>query len=149
MKLRITGILLKKPLFRRKITITELYIRKMVMKRFFVPGLLAVMVLISCNSTSLREIRASLPDMEGKNDGVYRGSYDLSGTPVKVTVDVTVQNQNITAVNIIKHICSPIGKKAKKITERIIEQQSLDVDVVSGATGSSMAIMKAIENALR
>ena len=119
------------------------------MKNSFVLCLLAIVVLISCNSTSLREIRASLPDMEGKNDGVYRGIYDLSGTPVKVTLDVTVQDQNITAVNIIKHICSPIGKKAEKIVERIIEQQSLDVDVVSGATGSSMAILKAIENALQ
>jgi uncharacterized protein with FMN-binding domain len=119
------------------------------MKSSFVPGLLAIMALISCNSTSLRDITASLPDMEGKQDGVYRGSYDLSGTPVKVILDVTVQNQNIKAVNIIKHSCSPIGKKAEKITGRIIEQQSLDVDVVSGATGSSMAIMKAIENALR
>ena len=119
------------------------------MKNSFVLCLLAITVLISCNSTSLREIRASLPDMEGKNDGVYRGNYDLSGTPVKVTLDVTVQNQNITAVNIIKHICSPIGKKAEKIVERIIEKQSLDVDVVSGATGSSMAILKAIENALQ
>jgi uncharacterized protein with FMN-binding domain len=119
------------------------------MKNSFVLCLLAIIVLISCNSTSLREIRASLPDMEGKNDGVYRGSYDLSGTPVKVTLDVSVQNQNITAINIIRHVCSPIGKKAEKIAERIIGQQSLDVDVVSGATGSSIAIMKAIENALQ
>jgi uncharacterized protein with FMN-binding domain len=121
----------------------------MIMKKFFVPGLLAILLLSSCNTASLREIKASMPDMEGKNDGVYRGSYDLSGTPVKVTLDVTVQNQNITVINIIKHICSPIGKKAEKIVGRIIEQQSLDVDVVSGATGSSLAIMKAIENAMR
>ena len=119
------------------------------MKKNFVLGLLAVIILSSCNTASLREIRASLPDMEGKYDGVYRGSYDLSGTPVKVTVDVTVQNQNITAVNIVRHVCSPIGKKAEKITERIIERQSLDVDAVSGATGSSIAILKAIENALQ
>jgi uncharacterized protein with FMN-binding domain len=119
------------------------------MKKSFVFGLLAIMLTISCNSTSLKEITAPLPDMENKSDGMYRGSYDLSGTPVKVIVDVTVQNQTITGVNIIKHSCSPIGKKAEKITERVIEQQSLAVDVVSGATGSSMAIMKAIENALR
>jgi len=119
------------------------------MKKNFVLGLLAVIILSSCNTASLREIRASLPDMAGKNDGVYRGSYDLSGTPVKVTVDVTVQNHNITAVNIVRHFCSPIGKKAEKITERIIEKQSLGVDAVSGATGSSIAILKAIEDALR
>ena len=119
------------------------------MRSYFVTVLLAAAVLISCNSTALREITAAMPDMEGKGDGVYRGEYDLSGTPVMVILDVTVQDQNITAVKIIKHSCSPIGKKAERITERIIERQSLDVDVVSGATGSSMAIMKAVENALR
>jgi len=118
------------------------------MKRLFILGLLAILALGSCNSTSLKAIEASLPDMEGKPDGVYRGFYDLSGTPVKVTLDVTVQDQKITAVKIVKHVCSPIGKKAEKITATIIEQQSLGVDVVSGATGSSMAIMKAVENAL-
>jgi uncharacterized protein with FMN-binding domain len=86
--------------------------------------------------------------MRNKSDGVYNGSYNLSGTPVKVTLDVTVKNQNIAAISIIKHLCSPIGKKAEKITEKIIRDQSLDVDAVSGATGSSIAILKAVENAL-
>jgi uncharacterized protein with FMN-binding domain len=112
-------------------------------------GLCAIMTAsISCNSTSLASITASLPDMQHKSDGVYRGSYDLSGTPVKVTADVTVQNQTITAITIVKHSCSPIGKKAEKITGNIIAKQSLAVDAVSGATGSSMAILKAVENAL-
>jgi len=120
------------------------------MKRFLIFGLLTIAVLFSsCKSGSLTEILALLPDMNGKPDGVYRGDYDLSGTPVKVTLDVTVQNENITAINIIKHFCSPIGKKAEKITEKIIEQQSLNVDAISGATGSSKAILKAVENALR
>jgi len=109
----------------------------MFMKRYFIFGLLMIAVLISsCKSTSLAEIQALLPDLSGKPDGLYRGNYDLSGTPVKVTLDVTVLNGNITAISIIKHFCSPIGKKAEKITERIIEQQSLTVDAISGATGA-------------
>ncbi|MDR0314003.1 MAG: FMN-binding protein [Treponema sp.] len=112
-------------------------------------GLLVVAILaVSCNSIPFAEIVASLPDMNTKPDGVYRGNYDLSGSPVKVTLDVTVQNHYISAVNIVKHVCSPIGKKAEKITETIIEEQSLNIDVVSGATGSSKAILKAVENAL-
>jgi uncharacterized protein with FMN-binding domain len=112
-------------------------------------GLLAIaMLAVSCKSIAFDEITASLPDMETMPDGVYRGFYDLSGSPVKVTLDVTVQNHNISTVKIVKHICSPIGKKAEKITESIIEKQSLNVDVVSGATGSSKAILKAVENAL-
>ena len=119
------------------------------MKGSFVFFFLMVMLLVSCNSTSFKEIEASLPDMTGKPDGVYRGSYDLSGSPVKVTLDVTVQDYDITGINIIKHFCSPIGKKAEKITEKVITEQSLNVDVVSGATGSSIAILKAVENALQ
>jgi uncharacterized protein with FMN-binding domain len=123
---------------------------EMTMKVFTVLGLLTILLLaISCSSTSLSEIKASLPDIRDKPDGVYRGGYDLSGTPIKVTLDVTVQNQNITAISIVRHACSPIGKKAEKITERIVENQSLNVDAVSGATGSSIAILKAVENALK
>ena len=87
--------------------------------------------------------------MAGKPDGVYRGNYDLKGSPVRVILDVTVQDEKITAIKIVKHISSPIGKKAEKITERIIEKQDLGVDAVSGATGSSKAILKAVENALQ
>ncbi|MDR0321733.1 MAG: FMN-binding protein [Treponema sp.] len=119
------------------------------MKVLTIFGFLTILILaVSCNSTALSEIKAVLPVMENKPDGVYRGSYDLSGTPVKVTLDVTVQNQNIIAISIIRHVCSPIGKKAEKITERVIENQSLTVDAISGATGSSMAILKAVENAM-
>jgi uncharacterized protein with FMN-binding domain len=107
------------------------------------------MLSISCKSNSFAEIQASLPDMNGKSDGLYRGNYTLSGSPVKVVLDVTIQDKNITAIKIISHRCSPIGKKAEKITGKIIEQQSLNVDAISGATGSSKAILKAVENALR
>jgi len=120
------------------------------MRNFALLNVLVIAALcISCSTSHIKDIQASIPDMSGKPDGVYRGNYSLSGTPISVTVDVTISNQNITEVKIIKHRCSPIGKKAEKITERIIEKQSLDVDVVSGATGSSKAILKAVENALQ
>ncbi|MDR2942695.1 MAG: FMN-binding protein [Treponema sp.] len=118
------------------------------MKIFFVLFIITLLTL-SCKSNSFAEIKASLPDMSEKSDGSYRGSYVLSGSPVKVVLDVTIQNKNIVAINIIDHFCSPIGKKAEKITGKIIEQQSLNVDVISGATGSSKAILKAVENALQ
>ena len=109
---------------------------------------IAVMCL-SCSTSQLKDIEALLPDLAGKNDGIYRGEYDLEGTPVKVALDVTVKSHYVAAVKIIKHTCSPIGKKAEKITGRIIETQSLNVEAISGATGSSKAILKAVENALQ
>jgi uncharacterized protein with FMN-binding domain len=125
-------------------------VKKTILRITLIFGLPAVMAFYAaCNSTSLTGIEASLPDIQDKPDGVYRGNYDLAGTPVKVTLDVTVQDYSIAAISIVKHICSPIGKKAEKITGKVIEAQSLNVDVVSGATGSSKAILKAVENALQ
>jgi len=106
------------------------------------------LVIIGC-STAYKSITAAMPDLAPLSDGTYRGVYDLTGTPVKVTLDVTVQDHKITEIQIIKHYCSPIGKKAEVIIDRVVEKQSLEVDVVSGATGSSISILKAIENALQ
>ena len=120
------------------------------MKFFSIVVIFMVLAMMTaCNSTKLSEIQALLPDMQYKPDGTYRGTYDLSGTPVKVTLDVTVQRGTISSINIIEHFCSPIGKKAEKIVERIIEEQSLSIDAISGATASSKAILKAVEDALR
>jgi uncharacterized protein with FMN-binding domain len=110
---------------------------------------LTVILITSCNTPSLADIKAVLPDMNNKTNGIYRGNFSLSGTPVKVTLDVTVQDNIITEINIIKHTCSPIGKKAEKIIKNIIEKQNLEVDTISGATGSSKALLKAVENALQ
>jgi uncharacterized protein with FMN-binding domain len=118
----------------------------------FVTGLFAfavtALVITGC-STTYKELQASLPDLSDKEDGIYRGFFSVSGTPVKVTVDVVIKENKIDAVNIVRHVCSPIGKKAAKITVSVTERQSLDIDVVSGATGSSKGILKAIENALQ
>jgi len=108
-----------------------------------------IFILIFGCSTAYKNLMAKMPDLALKTDGIYRGNYDLSGTPVNVILDVTVENHKITEIKIVKHSCSPIGKKAEKITNQIIENQNLDIDAVSGATGSSKAILKAVENALQ
>jgi uncharacterized protein with FMN-binding domain len=109
---------------------------------------LVIIIFASCSS-EYKNIQTELPSLINKPDGVYRGEYDLSGTPIKVTLDVTIQNNAITLINLVEHKCSPIGKKAEKITIRIIEQQSLNVDVIAGATASSKSILKAVEKALQ
>ena len=120
------------------------------MKKLFVLILFAIMILIiACCSTAWKSIQASLPDLNGKPDGVYRGEYHVSGTPVKVILDVTLQNEQLTLIKIIEHNSSPIGKKAERLVDTIIERQSLDIDAVSGATASSKGILKATENALQ
>ena len=78
-------------------------------------------------------------------DGNYEGSYE--SFPVKVKLRVTVLNHSIIAIELLKHDNGQ-GKDAEKILDRIIEEQTIKVDVISGATYSSKVILKAVEVAL-
>jgi uncharacterized protein with FMN-binding domain len=95
--------------------------------------------------SGLDEIQARTPDLQGKADGTYRGHYKVG--PVSVVVDVEINDKTMTNIAIIKHF-NGRGEKAEVITETVIAKQSLAVDAISGATASSKAILKAIENAL-
>lgn len=102
-----------------------------------------ILVLAAC--VNLKDIVIVSPDLGKIADGTYRG--DSRAGPVRVTLDVTVKDRVMTSIEIIRHF-NGLGTKAEAIVPAIIEAQSLEVDVVSGATGSSKAILKAIENAL-
>lgn len=84
----------------------------------------------------------------GKNDGVYSG--EAEGFGGAVIVDVTVENGKISDIE----ITSAEGEDdsyldmATAVIPKIIEAQSTDVDVVSGATFSSTGIIEATQNAL-
>ena len=117
------------------------------MKKIYI-CLVFCLLIFGC-STPYKSLTAVMPDLNLVGDGVYRGIYDLTGTPVKATLDVNIQDNRIISIKIIEHNSSPIGKKAEKIIDKVIEFQILDVDVVSGATASSKTILKAVENALQ
>lgn len=80
------------------------------------------------------------------SDGVYIGEYDVNFIYAKL--DVTVQNGKITNINILEHRHER-GKAAEAITNKIVDEQRIDVDAISGATNSSTVIKKAVENALK
>lgn len=85
------------------------------------------------------------PDLSKVRDGVWRGDYD--GGMVKVEVEVAVTSRRIDSVTILKHECG-LGKPAERIVRDIVAAQSLDVDLVSGASFSRKCILKAVELAL-
>jgi len=92
------------------------------------------------NNMTLSDVNLSLI-----SDGKYEGSYE--SFPVKVKLRVTVSNHRITLIELLKHDNGQ-GKDAEKILDRIIENQTIKVDVISGATYSSKVIQKAVEVAL-
>ena len=85
-------------------------------------------------------------DIADVSDGTYIGEYDVNFIYAKV--EVTVEDWEIVSINILEHRHER-GKAAEKVIEKIIEDQKIDVDAVSGATNSSTVIKKAVENALK
>lgn len=85
------------------------------------------------------------PELENIDDGLYEGEYDI--VPVSVVVQVSIQDNRISNIAILKHE-NGLGGKAEKIVKDIIKKQSLEVDTISGATVSSKCILKAIEQAI-
>jgi len=84
-------------------------------------------------------------DLSRLEDGTYRG--EVQTIPIEVIVEVIIKNHQITDIILIKHN-SGQGKPAESIIENILASQSIDVDIISGATYSSKAIMIAVHRAL-
>jgi uncharacterized protein with FMN-binding domain len=84
-------------------------------------------------------------DLSSIEDGTYMGTY--KATPILVEVEVVVLNHTITDITILKHT-SGRGAGAEVIIDDVINDQSLDVDLISGASYSSKVILLAIKDAL-
>ncbi len=84
-------------------------------------------------------------DLSNIRDGSYRGSFDAIFVGAEVVVQV--KNHTIERIDLVKHK-NERGAKAEAIVDKIISEQSVTVDVISGATNSSKVILKAVENAL-
>ncbi|MBC7320863.1 FMN-binding protein [bacterium] len=85
-------------------------------------------------------------DLSKVSDGTYTGSYSKGRFSYKVKV--VVKNNMIENVSIIDKPIISLEDIPKKIIGRVLERQSLNVDIVTGATATSKSILKAIENAL-
>ena len=85
-------------------------------------------------------------DMETVEDGIFEGHSELA--PVKVDVKVLVENHKLIKVELLRHECG-LGHPADVIVDKMVEQNTWDVDAVSGATVSSEIIKNAVNKALR
>ena len=86
---------------------------------------------------------ASIPDGDYEGKGVgYNGN---------IKVKVSIAGGKITAVEVLKSDDDEeyFYDAKKQVISAILEQQTTEVDAVSGATSSSEGIMKAVQNALK
>ena len=84
-------------------------------------------------------------DLTLVKDGTYTGNCDTGYVYAKVKVQV--KDSAITSVEILEHRTER-GQKAEQIPEKIVDEQKITVDTVSGATNSSKVIEQAVYNAL-
>ena len=108
-------------------------------------SILTIKTIIENDLQVLASAEVKNVDLSQVPDGVFRGQY--SALPVSADVEVSVQGSRIKAIKIITHNNGQ-GKPAEIIIDQVIEKQSLEVDVISGATYSSKVILKSIEDAL-
>lgn len=78
-------------------------------------------------------------------DGEYFG--DCNVDLIRVQVRVVVEDHVITDLELVEHY-NDRGDAANALPARILEEQRVDVDAISGATASSNVIQEAVYNAL-
>ncbi|TVR71600.1 MAG: FMN-binding protein [Spirochaetaceae bacterium] len=81
-------------------------------------------------------------------DGVFEGAG--AGYNGRISVEVTVEGGEIVEISVLSHSETPgIGGPAlERIAESVLASQSLDVDIISGATATSRGMINAIGHAI-
>lgn len=85
-------------------------------------------------------------NLENIEDGTYSGSYDL--TRWSNSVEVTVVNHRIEKIEVIEDVMIQLDELTQRLFNNVIMNQSLDIDIETGSTVTSLAYLKSIENAL-
>jgi uncharacterized protein with FMN-binding domain len=83
-----------------------------------------------------------------RNDGIYEGTS--MGWRGPIQVEVRIASGGITDIIILEHDEDPFigGQAMQELLELVLENQSTDVDAVSGATESSKGFLEAVEYAI-
>lgn len=93
-------------------------------------------------STSINDV-----DLSAVSDGTYVGEYN-DALMVKATIEVTVTNHEIVNITILEHDNGK-GEQAEVILTDFVQQQSVMVDDIAGATISSRVLKLALMDALK
>lgn len=104
-----------------------------------------VMKNVNSNLQQLKQLSMKELDFSQIQDGSYRGQYRVF--PISAEVEVVISNLRILSIELLKHEHGQ-GEDGEKVINQVVMNQKLQVDTISGATYSSIVILKAIQNAL-
>ncbi len=97
---------------------------------------------------AIKEMSVGWVDLSRVSDGIHDGCFE---TPYKAyCVKVSVMKHKIIRIEIHPGdgYFTYYDREVEPIARKVVSMQKLDVDAVSGATVTSKAILKAIENTL-
>jgi len=106
----------------------------------------------------LMNVNIATLDFKNLRDGTYLGQYTGTKDHFRdAKVEVTVSSGKVSGIKVIdgtnvykegKPIELKNGLTIEDLNSRVVKEQSLQVDVISGATLTSNAYLKAMDNAL-
>ncbi|WP_219620963.1 FMN-binding protein [Bacillus sp. V3-13] len=116
---------------------------------FVVTGLGGALIFTSGERREGRSLPITDVDFKQLNDGTYIGKYEGGMYKWRANeVQVTVSSGKVTDIKLLKHKENQSPEFTDKLYNRVIKSQSLQVGTISGATITSKAYLKSVENAL-
>ena len=111
--------------------------------------LLLVLILLSGCALVKYKKKIAATEIQAVNlktieDGVYEGFYDVHLINAKVRVEI--EEHKIINLELVEHKYDRIP--GEPMIKKVLDKQSLEVDIITGATNSCKAVLKAIEIAL-
>jgi uncharacterized protein with FMN-binding domain len=107
----------------------------------------SIMVFILMNGMNTAQaLELNQINLAQVEDGNYVGAYETARWTN--TVEVVIENHEIKEITIVKDVMFSLEGLSDRLFNRVIEKQSIDVDIETGSTITSKAYLKAIENAL-
>ena len=115
----------------------------------FITLLCALALTCGCSTSTSSSASATTASTASTfTPGTYTGTGE--GRNKTLTVEVTLSSDAITNIEVTDHGETPVVSDAaiEKVPQEIIDNQSLDVDIATGATLTSRAIINAVKDAL-
>ncbi len=81
------------------------------------------------------------------SDGTYSGKYNAGRWTNEL--NVTIKDNKIAEIHVVKDVKFSKPNLSSALFNRVVEKQNTNVDTISGATVTSKAYLKSIENALK
>lgn len=112
----------------------------------FVLGVLIMSFILMNGMNTAQALELNQINLAQIDDGKYVGTYET--TRWTNSVEVTVKDHKITDVIIVKDVMIALEGLSDRLFKKVMDKQSIEVDIETGSTITSKAYLKAIENAI-